>query len=167
MAEPSDRLPHVDEHSTEVGASPEVVWEALLKVVEGSFRSGATARFARLLACEDLEASGPRPLATESSFPGFHVEQATPPDELALRGGHRFSQYALTFRLDELGPERTRLRAETRASFPGLHGRAYRALVIDTRLHVLVTRRILNAVRRRAERGAGWVPPRSGPLGLS
>ena len=35
----------------------------------------------------------------------------------------------------------TRLRAETRAEFPGARGRAYRALVIDSRFHVLAVRR--------------------------
>jgi len=47
-----------------------------------------------------------------------------------------------------------RVRAETRAEFPGLQGSVYRALVIGTRGHVLVTRRILAAVQRRAERSA-------------
>ena len=38
------------------------------------------------------------------------------------------------------------------AVFPGLKGRAYRTLVIGTRMHVLVTNRVLDSVRRRAER---------------
>jgi hypothetical protein len=47
---------------------------------------------------------------------------------------------------------RTRLVAETRAEFPGVKGRAYRALVIDTRAHVLVVRRLLGTVAGRVER---------------
>jgi hypothetical protein len=43
------------------------------------------------------------------------------------------------------------VRAETRAAFPGLQGRAYRALVIGTRGHVLAVRRLLRAVKARAE----------------
>jgi hypothetical protein len=76
------------------------------------------------------------------------------PAVLALEGEHRFSRYGLVFRLEPTKDDQTLLRAETRAQFPGITGRAYRTLVIDTRGHVLVVNRILNAVRRRAERGA-------------
>lgn len=146
------RLPHVDEHSAEIAASPEAVWKALLGVVEGSFGSTTTGRVARLLGCADVSASGPRPLATGSAFPGFHVEMAQRPLELALAGSHRFSDYALAFSLDEMEGGHTSLRAETRARFPGFKGAVYRTLVIRTRGHVLVTRRLLSAVKRRAER---------------
>jgi hypothetical protein len=145
------RLPHIDEHSVEIAASPEAVWEALLRVVDGSFGSTATGRAAGLLGCADVSASGPRPLAAGSALPGFHVESAERPRELALAGNHRFSDYLLIFHLDELDSGRTRLRAETRALFPGLKGAVYRTLVIGTRAHVLVTRRLLGAVKQRAE----------------
>jgi hypothetical protein len=144
-------LPHVDEHATEIAAAPEAVWDALLRVVEGSFGSAATGRVARLLGCADVSASGPRPLATGSAFPGFHVEAAEPRRELALVGSHRFSDYALIFRLDRIDDQHTRLRAETRARFPGVKGAVYQTLVIRTRGHVLVTRRLLSAAKRRAE----------------
>lgn len=153
MPPPSAALPHVDELSIAIGAGPEATWEAILAVVEGSFARPAAARAARLLGCADVAVSGFRPLAAGSSFPGFHVESAERPSELELRGSHRFSDYALIFRLDPVGDASTILRAETRAAFPGLKGRAYRALVIGTRGHVLVTRRVLAAVQRRAERG--------------
>jgi hypothetical protein len=149
----AEPLPHVDEHATEVSAGAGATWEALLAVVERSFSAPASARGSRLLGCADTEPGGPRPLTAGSAFPGFHVEVARPPRELALRGRHRFSDYALIFRLDDLDSGRSRLRAETRAAFPGLRGGAYRALVIGTRSHVLATRRLLEAVRRRAERG--------------
>jgi hypothetical protein len=152
MSTVAERLPHVDEHSAEIAAGPDAVWEALLRVVEGSFGSAATGRVARLLGCADVDASGPRPLAAGSALPGFHIEVAERPRELALIGSHRYSDYALIFRLDELNEGRTRLRAETRATFPGLKGGVYRTLVIDTRGHVLVTRRLLGATRERAER---------------
>lgn len=148
----SEHLPHIDEHSLVVEASPEIVWEAQLKVVESSFGSAATGRTARLLGCIDTVASGPRPLATGSALPGFHIEAAERPRELALVGGHRFSDYALIFRLDEQPGERTLIRAETRAVFPGFKGSVYRAMVIGTRGHVLVTRRLLGAMKQRAER---------------
>jgi hypothetical protein len=147
----ASRLPFVDELSIEIAADPEAVWEALLQTIERSFDSPRTGRFARLLGCHDLESSGARPLATASAFPGFHVEVAEPARELALAGSHRFSDYTLTFRFDELAGEKTGLRAETRATFPGFKGSTYRALVIGTRGHVLATNRMLSAVKRRAE----------------
>jgi hypothetical protein len=145
-------LPRIEEHSIAIEATSDAAWGALLRVVEGSFSSGASSKGARLLNCADTVASGPRPLTTGSVLPGFHVETAEPRRELALAGGHRFSDYALIFRLDEQGADRTLLRAETRAAFPGLKGSAYRAMVIGTRMHVLVTRRILGAAKRSAER---------------
>lgn len=144
-------LPFVDEHAVEILASPEPVWEALRRVAEGSFSSRWAARFARLVGCESVESSGPRPLAAGSRFPGFTVAVAERGSELALAGRHRYSDYALVFHLDGEG-ETTRLRAETRARFPGVTGRLYRAAVIGTRGHVLVTKRLLGAVKRQAER---------------
>jgi hypothetical protein len=145
-------LPRIDEHSIDVKAPAPETWRALEKVIESSFSAPATARFARLLGCKDVAASGPRPLATGSSVPGFHVCSAESLQTLALAGSHRFSSYALVFRLDQAGDGLTTLRAETRATFPGVKGSAYRALVIGTRIHVLVTRRLLAASKQRAER---------------
>jgi hypothetical protein len=150
MTASAEHLPHVDEHSFQVDATPEATWEALLRVVEGSFASVGAARGARLLGCADVAAAGPRPLEVGSALPGFHVAAADVPRELALHGSHRFSDYALIFRLDPVGAG-TRVRAETRAEFPGVKGLAYRALVIGTRMHVLVTRRLIAAAKRRAE----------------
>lgn len=152
MPTDADRLPYVDEHSIEIEADPEATWEAASHVVDGSFGATPSAVFARLLGCADVEGSGPRPLAVGSTFPGFHVEAAERPRVLGLGGSHRFSRYALILRVDALGEGRSRLRAETRAEFPGLRGRAYRALVIGTRGHVLLLRRLLAAAKRRAER---------------
>lgn len=144
-------LPFVDEHGVEAAAPPEVVWEALCRVAEGTFSSPAAARFATLLGCEPSAPSGPRPLAEGSAIPGFSVARAEAGSELALAGRHRYSEYALVFRL-EGGDGATRLRAETRAVFPGASGRLYRAGVIGTRTHILMTMRLLNAVKQRAER---------------
>jgi hypothetical protein len=152
VGETTERLPHIDEHSLVVEAGREATWQALGRVVEGSVAAGGAPRVARLLGCADIAASGPRPLAAGSALPGFHVATAEVPAELALAGSHRFSSYALVFRLDELDQGRTRIRAETRAEFPKLKGAVYRALVIGTRLHVLATRRILAGAKRNAER---------------
>lgn len=148
----AEQLPHVDEHAVVVAADPEATWVALLRVVEGTVSAGAAPRMARVLGCEDTDPGGPRPLALGSVLPGFHVASCESEAELGLGGRHRFSRYALIFRLDDDGAGGTRLRAETRAVFPGLKGRIYRTLVIGTRMHVLVTRRILTATQRRAER---------------
>ena len=145
-------LPYVDELPIEIGADRETTWAALLRLVESTFASARGRGPARLLGCDDTVPSGPRPLAQGSAFPGFHVEAAEPPRELALAGRHRFSTYLLSFRVEDAGAGRTRLVAETRAAFPGLKGSVYRALVIGTRMHVLVTRRLLTATKRRAER---------------
>ncbi len=171
-------LPYVDEHAVTVAAAPEATWRALLAVAERSFAGGGAPRFAQVVGCEDTVPSGPRPLAVGSVLPGFHVvaadlpgaaplaaDTAQPPTDagtakhrdaalLNLRGRHRFSRYALVFHLDDLGDGRSRLRAETRAEFPGLKGTAYRTMVIGTRMHVLVTRRMLRAAKVRAERAA-------------
>ncbi len=146
-------LPYIDEHAVEVGADRAATWEALAQVAERAMSGAAAPRYARLIGCADTAVAGPRPLAVGSAFPGFHVASAAPGEELGLLGSHNFSEYALTFRLEEAGPGRTQLRAETRAVFPGLKGGVYRGLVIGTRLHVLATRRILGGVKRRAERG--------------
>lgn len=148
-------LPWVDEHASELDATPAVVWPALLRTVEKMTAGGAAPRYARAVGCADTEAGGPRPLEVGSTVPGFHVAELIPERVLALRGSHRFAAYELAFRLEPLGGVRTRLVAETRAEFPGAKGRAYRALVIGTRMHVLVVRRVLAGVARRVARAPG------------
>jgi hypothetical protein len=147
-----EALPWVDEHATELDGTPAVVWPALLRTAEKMTSGGAAPRYARMVGCADTEAGGPRPLEVGSTFPGFHVAELIPERLLALRGSHHFSDYELAFRLEPLGGVRTRLVAETRADFPGVKGRAYRALVIGTRMHVLVVRRVQRGVARRVER---------------
>lgn len=147
---PDDALPYVDEHAVEVAAGAGEVWAALLEV-DRSFSGRGIEAYARLVGCEDDRPAGPRPLAEGSSMPGFRVAAAAPPSEMVLAGRHRFSTYTLTFRIDDLGPGRSRLRAESRAAFPGPGGAAYRVLVIGTRGHVVGTRRLLAGLRRAAE----------------
>ena len=148
---PLERLPAIDEHGTLVLAPVDEVWKALLAVADHSFTRGAAPRIARALGCAQTEASGAID-RIGSTRPGFVVARVVEPAVLALEGQHRFSRYGLVFRLEETKDERTLLRAETRAEFPGLKGRVYRALVIGTRGHVMVVNRMLRAVRRRAER---------------
>jgi hypothetical protein len=149
---PERELPWVDEHAIERDATPAVVWPALLRTVERMTAGRGAPAYARAVGCADTEPGGPRPLEVGSTVPGFHVAALAPERLLVLRGSHHFSDYALVFRLEPLGGVRTRLVAETRAEFPDAKGRAYRALVIGTRMHVLAVRRTLGQVARRIER---------------
>jgi ketosteroid isomerase-like protein len=147
---PVDSLPPIDEHGTEIAADPDQVWEALAASLPRILNTRRSVRFAQLLGCAFTEARG-EPTAIGSTVPGFIVSRSIRPSVLALLGQHRFSRYALVFRIDRLGIGRSRLRAESRAEFPAVRGRAYRALVIGSRAHVLAVRRMLTSIRRRAE----------------
>lgn len=150
---PLEHLPRIDEHGVLVLAPQEVVWRALIKSVPGVFSGRAATRAARLLGCQETERSG-EPDMIGSTFPGFLVARVIEPAVLALEGQHRYSRYGLIFSLEPTKDERTLLRAETRAEFPGFKGTVYKTLVIGSRGHVVVTNRLLGAVKKRAERDA-------------
>jgi hypothetical protein len=145
-----DWLPRVDEHETTIDADVEDVWAALLETVDAGFSRAPAAFYARVVGCREHESGGPRPLVAGSTIPGFRVLGARPVAELVLEGRHRFSSYALIFRLARIGPARSRLRAETRAAFPGPAGTMYRMLVIGTGGHAVGVRRLLSTVQRRS-----------------
>ncbi|MFJ8636544.1 hypothetical protein [Streptomyces sp. NPDC093568] len=88
--------------------------------------------------------------ALMSGSRGFRVAVSVPGKELAYVGHHPFSTYALLFHLDETPRGHTRLRAETRARFPGRAGTVYRGLVIGTGAHALVVRHMLRRIGKRA-----------------
>jgi hypothetical protein len=116
-----ERLPYIDEHARSIDATRDRAWTALLKVM-----------------CKD---------PNDPSAPtGFWLDSADAPARLALSGRHWFSRYALIFELDDEGPSRTRIRAQSRAEFPGLHGKIYRALVIGSGGHRVAVRRLLRQV---------------------
>ncbi len=148
---PAADLPFIDEHAIEVAAPPERAWGALRQVLTPSSGGRSRERFARLLGASVTRSHGD-PLEPGSSITGFRIARADAPVELVLEGEHRFSRYALIFHLEPLPGERSRVRAQTRAVFPGLRGHAYRALVIGTHGHVLAVKRLLRAVRAQAER---------------
>lgn len=142
-------LPFVDEHSIGIDASPEVTWPALVHVTTGAFAGRRGEGVAALLGCEQRASTGAAG-RVGSTIPGFRVADAREPVLLALEGRHRYSRYALAFRVESDG-DGSVLRAETRAEFPGWAGRAYRAAVIGTRGHVVIVRRLLRRVKARAE----------------
>lgn len=143
-------MPHVDKRSVEIGASPDVVWVALIRTVGTALSGDRVERIARTLGCEPAEASG-FPEVVGSWLAGFRVDAAQKPVLLTLAGHHRCSRYTLLFRLD-VRDGRTRCRAETRARFPGWRGQLHRAAVLGTGGHRFAVIWMLRAIKRRAER---------------
>jgi hypothetical protein len=150
-------LSFIDVHSLALDAAPEQAWEAVAQVMRGwaggapprrSARMGAL--IARLLGSTDVEPPLPSPGLPEAMV-GFRVAQAKRPSLIALEGEHRFSRYALTFRIEAAAESRCVVKAETKAAFPGLAGRVYRGAVIGTGAHVIVVRRLLSSIKHRAE----------------
>jgi hypothetical protein len=153
---PASRLPLIDRHATSVAAPPEAVWDAVGDALVAGFSARTGALYARAVGCTDTRSSEAGPLHEGATIPGFHVTGAEPGRRLALEGRHRFSVYALVFTL-EPADGGTRLTAESRAVFPGLGGRLYRAALLRTGGHVFAVRRLLQGVRRRAEERAPLV----------
>ena len=122
-------LPFIDVHTVAIDAPEEAVWDAVSRVM----RIGRAHPLARVLGCVDDS--------------GFHVGRDARPTMMSLEGQHRFARYELRF-VREPG----RLRAETRAAFPGVKGAAYRALVIGTGGHIVATRWLLSQIKQQAER---------------
>ncbi len=149
----TSQLPFLDEHTTAIAAGADDVWPVLLETLDRSFTRAGLASYARIVGCANRTASGPRPFVVGSTVPGFRVVAAAPGAELVLAGRHRFSTYALSFRLEHVGAGRSLLRAESRAAFPGLAGSGYRLLVVGTGGHVIAVRRLLAQVRNRCEVG--------------
>jgi hypothetical protein len=130
-------LPYVDEHRRRVSATLERTWEAVVQLVRNRLTRPAPAAFAALWRLEPTS--------------GFAVAEETAPRHIALRGRHRFSRYELAFDV-AAGPDGVTVSARTSAEFPGVAGRAYRALVIGSGGHALVVRRMLEHIARSAER---------------
>ena len=128
-------LPYVDTHRLRVAAPREEVWRAARAWVTTSLTSEGGSLFTRLL--------GTVPAS------GFAVTEEVPGERIELAGRHRFSRYRLVFETGDLPEGGTVLAAVTYAAFPGPHGRVYRVLVIDSRAHVVATRLMLRAIRRR------------------
>jgi hypothetical protein len=135
----SEDILYLDAYEVEVAAPPEDVWAAIEPTMSAAFGPRRARTIAWLLGCDD---DG-----------GFRVGRSEPPRALALEGRHRFSRYRLTFEV-EPHVAGSRLRAVTHAEFPGLRGRFYRALVVGSGGHRIVTTRLLKSIAHRAERAA-------------
>ncbi len=144
-------MPYIDEHARRSGATRESTWAALIANLGGLGRA-VPAALAGPWGLQPPRAKGDWSASPQAGdcLPGFVVERSRPPVELALRGRHRFSRYALVFELDETGGTGCTLRARSYGEFPGLKGRAYRALVIGSGGHRVMVRRMLRDIAERA-----------------
>ncbi len=143
-----ERLPYIDTHDREIAATRSEVWAALLAALRKDLGGAQPAAFVRTWRLEPASRRGRWNGVVErgDSLPGFAVADVTAPARLAFAGRHRFSGYSLTISLTETSRGRTLVSAETRAVFPGLLGRGYRAIVIGTRMHRVMVRRLLRSV---------------------
>jgi len=144
MPDPA-QLPFLDEHHEQIGVPADVAWTALVGVLRR--RMGGARSLARVLGCDPREGTPQFSGRVGETLPGFRVVDSEPGRRLVLQGQHRFARYALTFLIDG-----DQLRARSEAEFPGVHGRLYRALLMGTGGHRLVTRGLLRHVARAAGR---------------
>lgn len=129
----SSELPFLDTHTVTVAQGPEPVWEAVVAYAD-QLGFGARNPLPLLL--------GTVPRA------GFTPAVEVPGRVLALSGRHRFARYRLVLEVEPRTEERTTLlHAHSYAVFPGVAGRAYRALVVGTGLHVVATKGLLRRIR--------------------
>lgn len=143
-------LPYIDEHSIVIGATPERVWSALVSVLRTDL-GGAPKPLARLLDLAPGQWHGDwhRDVRLGDAMPGFQVAEVLLARRLKLSGQHRFSRYELLLEL-EANDTGCTLSAQTWAGFPGVTGHVYRGLVIGSRAHQLIVRRMLRRIARRA-----------------
>lgn len=145
----SEELPFIDRHGLVIEADPASVWEALVAILPRWMGSKPGGVYAGLIGARDRRVQG-SPDRVGSTLVGFHITEAERPGRLVMRGSHHFSEYELIWTIDDLEDGRCHLQAETRARFPGIHGRAYRALVVGSGMHVRTLRKVLAAISRRA-----------------
>jgi Protein of unknown function (DUF2867) len=143
-----DGLPFVDEHVVDTRAALDDVWRAV--VATFGHQTAGAAQYARLVGADPLHTTGTMP-ELGATVVGFRVAEVRPEEMLLLTGRHRFSSYALQF-VVEAHDGVTTLLALTYATFPGLLGAAYRAVVITSGAHHLVVGRMLRGVVARASR---------------
>lgn len=142
-------LPFIDRHSVEIAAEPAAVWDSLTGTFGNANGQGPFMLYARVIGVNPQEAHGDLD-RVGSSRVGFRVAEVRAPEMLKLTGKHRFSNYSLTWELTPRGAGHSRLSAITHAEFPGVHGRLYKSVVIDSGAHKRITRRMLSAIALKA-----------------
>jgi len=133
----TSELPLIDVHSAGVAATPETVFDALERLGPRVGTDAVSRTYARLVGTEDR---GP-----------FHLARSERPGLVLLAGSHRFSRFELAFRIEPAGRGSV-MHAETRAVFPGIGGRLYRAAVIGSGGHRVAMRLLLGSLKRSIER---------------
>ena len=142
----------LDDHDIVVDASADAVWAAVVGLVE-HVSSGTGGRLlARLLGCRPDRSSGWDEPGVGTTVPGFAMTEVERPDRLVVEGHHHFSRYGIAFHLEPVDDRQTRCRLESRADFPGPHGRLYRFGLLATGAHVAAVRRMLRTIASTAER---------------
>ncbi|HYJ70445.1 MAG TPA: hypothetical protein VEX15_22560 [Nocardioidaceae bacterium] len=129
------RPAYIDEHSIRIEAARDEVWTVLHDYAE------------RLRFTAPWDGVARRLLGTQPPG-GFAIVDEETARLIALDGRHRFARYRLEFDLS-VADGASRLSARSYGDFPGIHGRAYRAVVVGTRGHVLAVRYMLHTIRRR------------------
>ena len=140
-----EALPFVDELSASCTASAGRLWQSLITSLPRSSAGGSI--LARVLGCDPAAGTPTFTGTSGDAVPGFRIVEVEPCRRLVLEGSHRFSHYRLEFLTDD-----GRLRARTSAAFPGWTGRLYRAAVIGSGAHRVVTRTWIGRIARRAAR---------------
>lgn len=131
------RPAYVDEHRRALGVPPEQAYAAARSYAARLTRPpGRSVRVVTRL------------LGTDTPS-GFVLTADDPPRLLTLAGRDRFSRYEMDVRV-EPAPGGSVVVVATWADFPGWHGRAFRALVLGSRGHVLAVRRMLATIARLA-----------------
>lgn len=144
-----DELPFIDRHGLVIEAGPAEVWKSLVDTLPRWMGTSHFGVYARLIGTSDHEVNWDAGLVG-STLIGFHVTESERPSRLVLSGHHRFSRYRLIWTIDEVDPGKSHIQAETRAVFPGVQGRMYRALVIGSSAHARILRRVLASISRQA-----------------
>lgn len=103
-------LPHIDEHATNIAADSDAVWAAVILTLRNAFSGALGLWFAGLVGAESKEAADWSNPVSGSTLPGFKVEAMERPTLITLTGRHRFSEYALIFRMEEMDGHRILVR---------------------------------------------------------
>jgi hypothetical protein len=71
-------LPLLESHSVAIPSGETAAWRWIVRLVSDRMSSPAAARYARLVGCVPVVASGPRPVEVGSTIPGFEVTTFEP-----------------------------------------------------------------------------------------